>query len=91
MTVERGLRWAETDASRPIAGFTGLVEPGSVLEATPECLGMTPLAEGVETKGERDFLRANGCRLAQGFLFSRPVPPSEIAGLVRGRLAHGLG
>jgi diguanylate cyclase (GGDEF)-like protein/PAS domain S-box-containing protein len=56
-----------------------------------QSLGMTPLAEGVETKGERDFLRANGCRLAQGFLFSRPVPPSEIAGLVRGRLAHGPG
>jgi PAS domain S-box-containing protein len=43
MTGERGLRWADTDASRPIAGFTGLVEPGSVLEATPECLVVTAM------------------------------------------------
>jgi EAL domain-containing protein (putative c-di-GMP-specific phosphodiesterase class I) len=48
-----------------------------------QSLGMTPLAEGVETKGEEAFLRANGCRLAQGFLFSRPVPPDEIVALAR--------
>ena len=44
-------------------------------------LGMTPLAEGIETPGELEFLRANGCRLAQGFLFARPVPASEIPAL----------
>jgi EAL domain-containing protein (putative c-di-GMP-specific phosphodiesterase class I) len=41
-------------------------------------LGMTPLAEGIETAGELEFLRANGCRLAQGFLFARPVPADKI-------------
>ncbi|MEA2551029.1 MAG: hypothetical protein QOE25_798, partial [Actinomycetota bacterium] len=41
-------------------------------------LGMTPLAEGIETAGELEFLRANGCRLAQGFLFARPVPADRI-------------
>jgi diguanylate cyclase (GGDEF)-like protein/PAS domain S-box-containing protein len=46
-----------------------------------QSLGMTPLAEGIETRGEYDFLRANGCRLAQGFLFSRAVPGSEIPAL----------
>jgi EAL domain-containing protein (putative c-di-GMP-specific phosphodiesterase class I) len=44
-------------------------------------LGMTPLAEGIETVGELEFLRANGCRLAQGFLFSRPVPADEVPAL----------
>lgn len=44
-------------------------------------LDMTPLAEGIETPGELGFLRANGCRLAQGFLFSRPVPAEEIPAL----------
>jgi diguanylate cyclase (GGDEF)-like protein/PAS domain S-box-containing protein len=44
-------------------------------------LGMTPLAEGIETVGELEFLRANGCRLAQGFLFSRPVPAEKIPAL----------
>src|SRR5262249_48739879 len=41
-------------------------------------LEMTPLAEGVETQQELEFLRANGCRLAQGFLFARPVPAEDI-------------
>ena len=49
-----------------------------------QSLGMVPLAEGIETFGEYEFLRANGCRLAQGFLFSYPVPPEEIPAL----LAH---
>ena len=44
-------------------------------------LGMTPLAEGIETAGRaRVPARGNGCRLAQGFLFSRPVPAEEIPG-----------
>ena len=43
-----------------------------------ESLNMVPLAEGVETPGEYDFLRTNGCRLAQGYYFSKPVPAEEI-------------
>ena len=39
-----------------------------------QSLGMVPLAEGIETYGEYEFLRANGCRLAQGFHFAYPVP-----------------
>ena len=45
-------------------------------------LDMVPLAEGVETQQELEFLRGSGCRLAQGFLFSRPVPAEEIPALV---------
>ncbi|MEP6758458.1 MAG: EAL domain-containing protein [Actinomycetota bacterium] len=45
-------------------------------------LNMIPLAEGVETVQEYEFLRANGCRLAQGFLFSRPVPAASVPELV---------
>ena len=41
-------------------------------------LGMTTLAEGIETPGELGFLRERGCMLGQGFLFSKPVPPEEI-------------
>ena len=50
-------------------------------------LGMTPLAEGVETAEELAFLRALNCPLGQGYLFSRPVPPAEIEEL----FAHGNG
>jgi EAL domain-containing protein (putative c-di-GMP-specific phosphodiesterase class I) len=41
-------------------------------------LGMETLAEGIETEGELAFLRERGCRLGQGYLFARPVPPEEI-------------
>jgi diguanylate cyclase (GGDEF)-like protein/PAS domain S-box-containing protein len=41
-------------------------------------LGMTTLAEGIETEGEWRFLAELGCELGQGYLFSRPVPPEEL-------------
>ena len=49
-------------------------------------LGMTTLAEGIETQGELDLLIARGCQMGQGFLFSRPVPPEEIIALALGGL-----
>ncbi|GEO98907.1 putative bifunctional diguanylate cyclase/phosphodiesterase [Methylobacterium haplocladii] len=45
-------------------------------------LGMTMTAEGVETEDQLARLRAEGCDEAQGYLFSRPVPVSQIAGLL---------
>lgn len=37
--------------------------------------GITVVAEGVETPGERDALTALGCDVQQGFLFGRPAAP----------------
>jgi diguanylate cyclase (GGDEF)-like protein/PAS domain S-box-containing protein len=37
------------------------------------------VAEGVETEVQRESLRTSGCRLAQGYLFARPMPPAEMA------------
>ena len=45
-------------------------------------LGMTPLAEGIETANELAFLRETGCTLGQGFYFARPVPAEEIPALL---------
>jgi diguanylate cyclase (GGDEF)-like protein/PAS domain S-box-containing protein len=42
-------------------------------------LGVTPLAEGIETEAQWKFLVENDCRLGQGYHFSRPVPAPEIA------------
>ena len=53
-------------------------------------LNMKVIAEGVESQGQIDALQAMQCPQAQGFLFSRPVPPGEAQLLLQGarRLQH---
>ena len=41
-------------------------------------LGMTALAEGVETEGQASFLRGVRCQVAQGYLYDRPLPHDEF-------------
>ena len=41
-------------------------------------LGLSPIAEGIETSGQWRALREQGCRLGQGYLFSRPMPADEV-------------
>jgi EAL domain-containing protein (putative c-di-GMP-specific phosphodiesterase class I) len=43
-----------------------------------ESLDLITSAEGVETADQLAGLRRLGCRLAQGFLFARPVPAHEM-------------
>jgi len=54
-------------------------------------LGMTTLAEGIETPEELEFLRSRGCELGQGFLFSKPVPPEEIIAYALGGIPDAAG
>jgi EAL domain-containing protein (putative c-di-GMP-specific phosphodiesterase class I) len=46
-------------------------------------LNLRVIAEGVETDAQAAFLRDNNCDEMQGYLFSRPVPASEIEALLR--------
>ncbi len=41
-------------------------------------MGMTTVAEGVETKEQLDLLGQAGCDVIQGYYFSKPVPPDEF-------------
>ena len=43
-----------------------------------QTLGLTVVAEGVETQAQWDFLKHHGCRLFQGYLFGRPLPLSQL-------------
>ena len=45
-------------------------------------LKLRVIAEGVETQEELAFLQAHQCDEAQGYYFSRPVPPEQFAKLL---------
>ncbi len=46
--------------------------------AMAQTMGLESVAEGVETPSQSDFLRRRNCTLAQGYLYSKPLPPEEF-------------
>jgi EAL domain-containing protein (putative c-di-GMP-specific phosphodiesterase class I) len=45
-------------------------------------LNLHLVAEGVETPGQRRFLKDIGCEIGQGFLFSAPAPAREMESIL---------
>ncbi|WP_420004333.1 putative bifunctional diguanylate cyclase/phosphodiesterase [Arenibacterium sp. LLYu02] len=67
---------------RFITGLPGDAKDDRIIAAMValgRSLGITVIAEGVETTAQRDRLIELGCPEAQGFLFSRPVPAEAFA------------
>ncbi|MDR5874185.1 bifunctional diguanylate cyclase/phosphodiesterase [Vreelandella gomseomensis] len=54
----------------------------ATIVALAESLGLGVIAEGVETDDQRQVLANLGCRLYQGFLFGRPVPPEIFSKVI---------
>jgi diguanylate cyclase (GGDEF)-like protein/PAS domain S-box-containing protein len=68
------------------------VEPGQAalvraITSLADSLSVSPVAVGVETEGEADFLRRLGVPFAQGFLFGRPM---EGDAMVESFATHGV-
>jgi EAL domain-containing protein (putative c-di-GMP-specific phosphodiesterase class I) len=60
---------AENEEDRAIA--TAIISMG-------KALGLTVVAEGVETSEQDAFLRRRECDELQGYLYSKPVPADQI-------------
>ncbi len=61
-------------------------QSGSITEAIiamAKRLKLRCIAEGVETRQQLDFLRANHCEAFQGFLFSKPVTALEATAMLK--------
>ncbi|MGH9203549.1 MAG: EAL domain-containing protein, partial [Vicinamibacterales bacterium] len=67
---------------RSFVATSGGARSGRIIDAIislARTLGMEVIAEGVETSEQVRKLRDLKCKLAQGFLFSEPVPASLAA------------
>jgi EAL domain-containing protein (putative c-di-GMP-specific phosphodiesterase class I) len=64
-----------------VQGLDGAGASASICKAVGQIgreLGLTILAEGVETEAQGEAARALGCERAQGYLYGRPVPVAEF-------------
>jgi diguanylate cyclase (GGDEF)-like protein len=74
-------------AERVAAADTGAVL-GAIVDLT-RTLGISSVAEGIETPEHLRMVREAGCDLAQGWLLGQPMPAEEIPGWVRAVQAAG--
>jgi diguanylate cyclase (GGDEF)-like protein/PAS domain S-box-containing protein len=65
-----------------VAGTLSIVQAVVSIAASRN---ITTTAEGVETEHQLELLRTLGCTEMQGFLFSRPIPATEIMQLLLSR------
>ena len=67
-----GAMATDTESAKIVSAVVGL----------GHSLGLSTVAEGVETQEVAELLRGLGCDIGQGWLFGRPVPAHDISALV---------
>ncbi len=85
------LRMDGLKVDRAFTAQLGVTAEGKVffqaIVSMAHALGMSVVAEGVETRAELDVLAALRCDEVQGYLIDRPMPPERMADLLQHRLA----
>ena len=64
-----------------VSGIESNIDDRAIVKATIDmahAVGLTVVAEGVETREQEETLRGFGCDRAQGFLYARPQPAAAI-------------
>jgi diguanylate cyclase (GGDEF)-like protein len=62
----------------------------SVILLIAQRLGLDTIAEGIENEAQLAFLRDHGCRIGQGYYYSRPVPVADLPDAIE-RIVAGKG
>lgn len=76
LKIDRTFVWAMGPGARETQICQGIV-------ALALGLGLTVIAEGIETEEQRQRLRELRCGYGQGYLFAKPLPAADIAALLR--------
>ncbi|MGI8451507.1 MAG: putative bifunctional diguanylate cyclase/phosphodiesterase [Streptosporangiaceae bacterium] len=71
-----------------IAVSTQRLALAEVIIRIAKTLGLTVIAEGIESEVQRDMLVSMGCRYGQGYLLATPMPADDAEALLR--VGHGL-
>ncbi|MCE9665947.1 EAL domain-containing protein [Halomonas sp. M5N1S17] len=69
-----------------IREVTHSVDDASIVQAIismAQHLGLTVVAEGIETEKQHSLLKGYGCEIFQGFLLARPMPLEQLEVLLR--------
>ena len=75
-----------------VSGVVGNADDRAIVKATIDmghAVGLTVVAEGVETREQEEQLRAFGCNRGQGYLYARPQPEQAVTALLAAALATG--
>jgi EAL domain-containing protein (putative c-di-GMP-specific phosphodiesterase class I) len=76
LKIDRSFVSRMTEGEQPLQIVRTIIELARVL-------GMSVVAEGIETIAQYELLQQLGCRYGQGFLFAGPMPSEEVTQLLR--------